>query len=246
MSETKRNIHTGHRERMREKLENHGARVFQTYELLEMLLYYVLPYKNTNPTAKELMLRFGDVDSLFKASKSELCEVEGVGGKIAELLSGLGDFSESLFSLSERHVDNPFLNYKTTGKFLTEYFSTVEDCKVSLALFNNRMERILISDLYSIDYSSAKVRADVFVDLAVSTRASVAIIAHNHPFGPLYPTVGDIETNKMIEDALNGVGVSLLEHYIISGDAYVGFMNHLHTAFSQTPEIEGFLSSKDV
>ena len=231
---------------MREKLENHGERVFQTYELLEMLLYYVVPYKNTNPTAKELLLHFGDVDSLFNAEKEELCRVEGVGERIAELISGVGDFGRSLFSEVREQEENPFLNYKSTGKFLAEYFGSSEEIKISLVLFNNRMERILISDLYSVDYSSAKVKADVFVDLAVSSRASVAIIAHNHPFGPLYPTVGDIETNKMIEDALNRVGVSLLEHFIISGSSYVGFMNHLNTAFSQTPEIEGFLSSKDV
>ena len=41
-------IHKGHRQRMREKLFSHGSRVLQSYELLEMLLYYVIPYKNTN------------------------------------------------------------------------------------------------------------------------------------------------------------------------------------------------------
>ena len=45
-------IHLGHRQRMKDKLSNHGARIFDTYELLEMLLYNVIPYKDTNPIAK--------------------------------------------------------------------------------------------------------------------------------------------------------------------------------------------------
>ena len=53
-------LHTGHRQRMREKLLSYGSDVMQSHELLEMLLYYVIPYKNTNPIAKRLILEFGN------------------------------------------------------------------------------------------------------------------------------------------------------------------------------------------
>ena len=52
-------MHVGHRGRMRDKLMTHGARIFDTYELLEMLLYYTIPYKDTNPIAKRLLSEFG-------------------------------------------------------------------------------------------------------------------------------------------------------------------------------------------
>ena len=68
-------IHSGHRGRMREKLLLHGARIFDTYELLEMLLYHSIPYKDTNPVAKRLLHRFGGLDGVFTASHEELCEV---------------------------------------------------------------------------------------------------------------------------------------------------------------------------
>ena len=48
-------IHLGHRGRMYEKLATFGCEVFNTYELLEMLLYSVVPYKDTNPIAKRLL-----------------------------------------------------------------------------------------------------------------------------------------------------------------------------------------------
>ena len=47
-----KNIHKGHRQRMREKLVRAGDVAFNTYELLEMLLYYVIPYKDTNPISQ--------------------------------------------------------------------------------------------------------------------------------------------------------------------------------------------------
>ena len=53
-------IHEGHRQRMRSKLLTHGQRIFDTYELLEMLLYHVIPYKDTNPISKRLLAAFGD------------------------------------------------------------------------------------------------------------------------------------------------------------------------------------------
>ena len=52
-------IHEGHRGRMRAKLLAHGQNIFDTYELLEMLLYHVIPYKDTNPVAKRLLYAFG-------------------------------------------------------------------------------------------------------------------------------------------------------------------------------------------
>ena len=52
-------IHAGHRSRMKHKLISHGQHIFDTYELLEMLLYYVIPYKDTNPISKNLLYAFG-------------------------------------------------------------------------------------------------------------------------------------------------------------------------------------------
>ncbi len=48
-------IHRGHRDRMRKKLVSFGSDIFNDHELLEMLLYSAIPYKNTNPTAIELI-----------------------------------------------------------------------------------------------------------------------------------------------------------------------------------------------
>ena len=79
-------IHKGHRQRMRRKFADFGAIVFDTYELLEMLLYYTVPVRDTNPIAKMLLQRFGSLDGVLSASHEELREVDGVGEKTAEFI----------------------------------------------------------------------------------------------------------------------------------------------------------------
>ena len=87
------NLHKGHRQRMREKLARAGEVAFNTYELLEMLLYSVIPYKDTNPVSQRLFMRFGSLHGIFSASIEELTSVEGVGEATARYIKALGEAS---------------------------------------------------------------------------------------------------------------------------------------------------------
>ena len=76
---------------MRDKFTAYSSRVMQTYELLEMLLFYVIPCKNTNPLAKLIMLEFGDIDSVFSATREQLMAVPGVGATVADFIIKVGE-----------------------------------------------------------------------------------------------------------------------------------------------------------
>lgn len=48
--------HDGHRERMRKRFKESGNfKGFSEHEILEMLLFYIVPRKNTNDIAHELI-----------------------------------------------------------------------------------------------------------------------------------------------------------------------------------------------
>ena len=53
------NVHVGHRDRMRERFLLAGPDGFADHELLEMLLYGVIPRGNTNEIAHRLLDEFG-------------------------------------------------------------------------------------------------------------------------------------------------------------------------------------------
>ena len=238
-------LHSGHRQRMREKFLDYGRDVFHSHELLEMILFHAVQYKNTNPVAKNLLLSFSTLDGVFSASREELIKVEGVGPKIADMILSVGKID--VFAKSEAENDAKkmvFDDYRSTGEFFVNYFDSRFTYETVILLLNNKMEYLDCRSVYELDYDSAAVKAEPFIDAAIRERAAVAIIAHNHPYGPPFPTVGDKATNNMMAEALTRSGVLLAEHYVVSGKKFVGFMNNLTMAFSQYSDVERFFESK--
>ena len=79
-------IHDGHRDRKREQFLRCGAESFADHELLELLLYYAIPQRDTNPIAHDLMEKFGSLQAVLSAPPEELMEVSGIGeGKYGAL-----------------------------------------------------------------------------------------------------------------------------------------------------------------
>ncbi|MBO5315808.1 MAG: RadC family protein [Clostridia bacterium] len=238
-----KNIHDGHRGRMRAKLAAHGSDIFDTYELLEMLLYTTIPYKDTNPIAKRLLAAFGDLEGVFSASKEELMMVDGIGEKTAEYIKTVELVPYIVRSEAVKpRID--FNDYETAGRFFADRFKGLLEYKVSVLFLDNSLIPIKVCDLYSSDFTSAAIKPRKIIEVALDCRASVAILAHNHPFGPLFPSESDVVNNGIIDDAMAGVDVMLLEHYVISGDRFFGFMKKFNMRFAQTRNVRGFLESK--
>ena len=233
----------GHRQRVRNRFLTHGAEVLENYELLEMLLFFSVPVKDTKAFAKNLLLHFGSLDAVLSASKEELRAVSGVGERSAELISLVGRAPKICREAIGR-ADITLDDYSACGRFLTEKFKDARDVTVLLLSFDNKMRLVGCDKMYDIDYASGGIKPAPFIDVAVKRRASVAIIAHNHPYGPMIPSEGDIATNKLIAAALESAGVTLAEHYIITGEKYVGFMHNLNSAFDKDSAVKRFLESK--
>ena len=227
---------------MRNKFIKNPTDTFETYELLEMLLYHAIRYKNTHPVSKNLLFRFGDINGVFAASREELMSVEGVGPSVADFILAAGRFIATPKEADERLI---FDEYVSAGRFLSRHLLAEKGRRgVAMLLLDNDMGFIGIKTLYEVDFESAAVKTKKFIEYAVEHGASVAIIAHTHPFGPLFPTYGDMATNAMVNEALEAAGVNLVEHYIVTNEGFVGIMSNLTAAFKQTARLKKFLMSK--
>ena len=229
------NIHGGHRGRMRAKLKKHGSDVFETYELLEMLLYHIIPYKDTNPTAKQLIFYFGSLDGVLSASREELMKVSGVGARVADFLVAVGKTGRCAMAKSSPSEVNclKFESFEAVKRFFINYFEEKTETEIVMILLDSSMRSIRMETVYKLDYDSGAVKSKPFVDLAVSSHAAAAIIAHNHLNGQLLPSMGDRATNQMVARSLNSFGITLVEHYVVCGKSCFGLVNHISEKFAE-------------
>jgi len=63
---------------------------------------------------------------------------------------------------------------------------------------------------------------EVFRAALIDSAKSI-IIAHNHPSGNNTPSYEDVEVTKMMKAAGKVMGISVLDHVIISGNGYYSF-----------------------
>ncbi len=235
---------------MRAKFKAHGQRVFDTYELLEMMLYYTVRYKDTNPLAKKLLMRFSSLSGVFAATRDELLTVEGIGERTADFLISLGKTQNEIFEMLDFDDSQP-LTYKTAGEMFVKYFDSLKERdaegkhRVVAALLDSECKLISIVNLYELDFSSARVTGRPFIEAALSARASVVLVAHNHPYGPYCPSAGDIEGTKLVRDELMAAEIYLAEHYVISGNRFCGmsFSGYFPMVLNQTNALDSFVKS---
>ena len=90
--------HKEHRKRLKDRFVKTKGTGFSDHELIEMLLFYAIPRKNTNEIAHSLCERFGTVDKIAEASIDELKRVDGIGRESAILI-------KLVLSMTQRYIE---------------------------------------------------------------------------------------------------------------------------------------------
>ncbi len=214
-------LHNGHRLRQKELFEKMGLDAFADHGVLELLLYYVIPRRDTNLIAHRLINRFETLAGVFEAPVEELEKVEGVGHQAALLISMISQvtarYIKSRTERSEFLIDSPEL-----GKyFLNRYIG--ERCEVVyLATFDARGRFIACHKVASGSVTSAGITARVIAEKALADNAVYAVLSHNHVGGFALPSSEDIVTTETLRGILESIGVSLYDHLIFdNGDDFV-------------------------
>lgn len=217
------NIHAEHRKRIKERFVNHGLSEFCDHEILELLLYYALPRKDTNKLGHTLIKTFGSLSAVFDAPVSELCKVPGISMHSAILLKMVPQLAAKYISDSNKET-KVFDDYENTGKYFTAKFIGSVNEQLYAAYFDNGMHLIDCVLMSSGDVNSSHVSPRAIASHAVAKNASFVIMAHNHPGGTVIPSADDLNTTRVCASALDIIGAKLVEHYIVAGNNYMGIM----------------------
>ena len=212
------NPHDGHRQRLKDKYKKGGLDFLSFHEILELLLFYSIPRKDTNKIAHELEKKFNrSLANIFEASDKMLKETDGVGGETVLFIRLIKDLTR-LYNIELTNKPAERTDRKSHENHLIAHFTGKQKEEVVLIPLNNRMERL--SDKPDIIYvggvNSAKVDVNKMVRIALDKDASGVIVAHNHPNGPDYPSPQDIETTRRLEKLFNEISINFIDHYVVS------------------------------
>lgn len=206
--------HAGHRSRLRERFLEKGSASLADYELLELLLAYAIPRKDTKPLAKELIKLFGNFASIFDQPKEKLSKVKGLGPTGTTLL------------LAVRAVLTLYLEEKTReGKPISSPEDVVafvrlvigahpRECLMILCL--NAANLLIHHEVISegtVDQAPAYPRE--ILKTALLHNATALILAHNHPSGRPIPSEQDRYLTDKIRTLASEFNITVHDHLVV-------------------------------
>lgn len=209
--------HENHRARLRRRYLLEGLFHFEPHNVLELLLFYAIPRRDTNETAHALLSRFGDLDGVLSADEAALCEVAGVGRGTAAFLSAF--YEVSLLCEKRKRETKRYHRVGDIGKLCADRFQSVKDDAILLLFFNQRQE-LIGEELIEENLHSASFSPHTVATYALLSGASHCALAHNHQHAPALPKAEDFDITRILAEALTAVGVPLLEHFLVSGDRF--------------------------
>lgn len=209
-------------ERPREKLLSLGSHLLSDAELLAIFLRTGRRGHSAVDLARELLTEFGSLHALCAADRRRVCAVPGLGAaKFAQLQAGLELARRALKDqLSARDaLGSP----REVRDFLRMTLQHLE-YEAFLGIFLDTRNRVIASEeLARGSLLSASVYAREVVKRALAHNAAAVIFAHNHPTGIAEPSAADKSLTAALTQALALVDVKVLDHFIVAGDAIIGF-----------------------
>lgn len=203
----------GHRARLRKRFldDPHNA---YGYEMMELLLGYVIRRGDTKPLAKELVKRFGGIAGLLDAHPTERRAIPGLGPSTEAFLVLLREIIARYFEevVKEKKAVTPtdiaqLARCRLAGCPHEEVWAAVLDNGNRLLTFERihtgSVDRVLISPREA-------------VELTLKYKASALVLVHNHPGGNSRPSILDTETTNHLRQAMKVVGLRLLDHLILA------------------------------
>lgn len=209
----------GHRQRLRQRFNEGGATALADYELLELVLFRVMPRRDVKPLAKELIARFGSFGAVIAAPANRLTETKGIGEAV------ITEF-RIMKAAAERIARGEIVN----RPLLTSWSSVIDYCRTAMAFADKEQLRILFLDKRNaliadelqqtgtVDHTPVYPRE--LVKRALELSATAIILVHNHPSGDPTPSQADITMTKTIIDIAKPLGVSVHDHIIVGRNGH--------------------------
>lgn len=223
--------HSGHRERLRQRLLDGGADALQDYEIVEYLLALAIPRRDTKPLAKALLREFGGLSALFAAAPAELRQrTRQSSRQPAFPKDGLSDGVIAAIRIVQAAYVRGAMGAVAERPVLGSWQALLDYLRADMADLRHERVRTLYLDARnhllrdelmsegSVDQSAIYVRE--VLKRALELGASSLILVHNHPSGDVSPSRQDIAITREIVDACKRVSIAVHDHIIIGRNGH--------------------------
>lgn len=218
-------LHAGHRERLREQFLSAGTDIFRAHQILELLLFYSVPRRDTNDLAHALIDHFGSAFRVLTANQEELTAVKGIGAHTAEFIVDYREFvAGALEETSQADTPDNYDRAKMIERVLLEHYDTHRQEHAIMLFLNNHFDIFDIQTVTEGSIHSARFHPKDAVRMALHRHAALIVIAHNHPTGLAVPTREDRLITEELERHFNLMGIKLIDHFLVANSRAVGLL----------------------
>ena len=211
--------HEGHRERLRQKIQQAGVDHLPPHEVLEYILFSCIPRKDTNELAHKLICQFGSLAGVLEADVANLEKVPGISHAAAVYLSTVPQVAR--YYLKDRWRDRPVLKDSIIlGNYLCDLFAGEKNEAFYVLSLDTQYGLIKTDLVYRGTINEVHIYPRTIVELVLANNAASVVLSHNHPSGNLVASEADINMTKQLVDLFTGLSIRVLDHVIVSGSRY--------------------------
>ncbi len=220
----------GHRERLRKKFMKNGLDSFLPHEILEILLTYSIPRKDTKPIAWSLIKKFGSLSDVLDAPKEDLLKVEGIGPSSIVLLKLMRNIMRN-YSLEKIKQRKEISSPENLLDFCRASLQGRQDEAFEVIFLTVRNTVIAVERLCQGTLDKALISPRKILEKAFSYNAAGLIFIHNHPSGEPKPSEADILLTDTLSRLATPLGIMVLDHIIVGRGKFFSikanaFINH--------------------
>jgi DNA repair protein RadC len=216
------NPHSGHRKRLREQVLKSGLESLHEHQVLEYLLTFVLPQKDTNVIAHDLIQKFGSFYKVMQASLTELMSVNGVGEVVAHFLFNFRDFFY-YYQKSSTKEKTLIRNFEEAKRYVIPHLSNKLKEELLLVCIDSKNCVIDTKVLSRGTVNQADVNMRAITEILINNNTSNFVIAHNHPDGNCRPSAEDDKFTQALTVTSEINRMKLLDHIIIGNDGIYSY-----------------------
>ena len=213
-------VHKGHRERLKARFLETGLDSFTDVQALELLLFYAIPQKDTNPIAHALLDRFGSLSQVLDAPLEALKKVPGISDHSTSLLRLVTELAR-FYQVDSAQRTEVLTSLDACGRYLVPRFFGRKVETVFLLCLDAKCKVLCCREIGEGSVNAASISVRKVVEAALSANATSVVLAHNHPSGVALPSADDVQTTRRIAAALSAVEVKLIDHIVVAEGDFI-------------------------